>query len=402
MARGARLAWIGALGVVGGATVWACLPDLTPNLCGNGRIDADETCDPGGGGNTNAGCSSTCAILCDLGAFGDAGPVARVLDTSSNHCYFTYKKPLTHDDAQYRCALQNGHLVTFVDNEEVGDVFGNGSTIPPSWPKDARYWIGLEAVSPGSSYFSAASFEPGWPAVGATCSGCFAKGVARGALEAVDGGPGAGPSTCAVGVNVALDDGTTAVTGAKATAQVLCEREPPGSRSTPCFGGAFCFGIAATTQYRYLYNPTRMTAANAETFCSRINGDAGRPSSLVVFESGAQREQVEYELRQTRLVQVDGGTTPTPPEFWIGLASRLSRGDGGTTKIEWVWDDGVVAAPTSSGSRPSAWGNDQPPGNAKANVRAYIVNQDSYDTGLAYAKNPVAGSADLYPFVCRY
>ncbi len=80
-------------------------------------------------------------------------------------------------------------------------------------------------------------------------------------------------------------------------------------------------------------------------------------------------------------------------------------GDAGPdagVKVEWIWDDGQLAA-----TRPLVWGNGEPQSKAmpKAGlpVRAYIQIQGTYDTGLAQVRaNDYDNPQDYAASVCQY
>jgi hypothetical protein len=373
----------------------ACLPDLAPNLCGNGYIDPGETCDPGV--NITAGCSSGCQVVC---AESPSEGKRYFFDSPfSDHCYFTSKKVETFDNAVYSCQQQgSAHVVTFVDDDEVGSVSKHLSSL---WPEGARYWVGFDRTVGGGPYTAESNNEPGWNSP-ANCSGCFLHGVTGSVLPVADGGAEAGAPECVVAASVLASTNTMEVIGRNATAEVVCEREPVGSRSVPCFDGSFCFNVLATTK-GYVYSPVALPPDAAEAHCRALT-DAGT-ASLVVFASRAEREQVIYELSQLRLLN-GGGDIPN--QFWIGLSAPApAPADGGASggldagvTDPWVWDDGVRAATSPTVSHPSVWGNHQPATSVSA--RAYINIQNGYDTGLAYAESDNPSSPQAYPFVCQH
>lgn len=398
-------------GLVGTVAVWACLPGLVPNLCGNGHIDPGEECDPGRG--QNPGCNSVCRISCDAGS-------SNFVDfATSGHCYFTFAKPLDHDNAFDSCAGPNaGHLVTFADDTEAEHVAGTTSPLRATWPKGVRfYWVGLDdtkavekAPTVQSEYRADMPLEPGWSGP-ARCPGCYLRGVnatlpGKGTgspttkLTVASTGTDAGAPQYGV-VEERASDEATELTGTLALAQVICEREPVGARSVPCFDGSFCFDVVAQSRKRYLYNPAAATASAAEQFCRSLSPDAGT-SSLVTFKLRSEREQVIWELSQLVGLQVDGGGTPLPSAFWIGLSAEPVATDAGAdagSPLVWRWDDGSSVTATAEGSPPSVWGNLQPP-QVSTGARAYIVvNYTAYDTGLAYAR---PDDGQKYPFVCEY
>ena len=387
------LGLVAGVGIVAVIVVSACLPDLPPNLCGNGHIDPNEGCDPGT--STNPGCDLNCAILCQQ-TQGD--PHTYYFDENlSAHCYFTTADQETEDIASFGCGQEKAHLVTFVDDVELNGVIDG---LASKWSMDPRFWVGFSQSDAGS-YFALAPHEPGWNTQ-SSCSGCFLHGVGVGLPPVADGGAEAGFPTEIVATQLTSSDfATMDVMGPAATASVVCEREPVGARSVPCFSESFCFDTLVTkgTGKGYLYSPSPATFSAAEATCRSLS-DAGN-ASLVVFESRAEREQVIYELTQVPLLK--GGVEP-PSQFWIGLHTQTftepgKSPDGGVrTGLEWVWDDGNPASPTSTGSRPSVWGNHQPAGSGPSH--AFIQLQSTYDTGLAYAREDT--DAVQLPFVCQY
>jgi hypothetical protein len=387
MAHGIRrLGWVGGLGVVGAAVAWACLPNLTPNLCGNGMIDPGESCDPGANPSVYPGCDPVCQVVCAAATDGGASYYDSPF---SNHCYLTFRKSEDNTNGAVLCGQQGGHLVTFVDDDEVGHV----NDLARSWPDNPRYWVGLESPYPNGPYSTPGSvepFEPGWRPV-ADCAGCFMHGTPGNALPTVDGGAEAGPSDYVVATDLQHQEGTMAVTGARARAQVVCEREPPGSRATKCLTDSFCFSVLASPKH-YVFTPDALLPEAAEAACRAVT-DAGTPS-LVVFDSRAEREQVVYELNQIGTfqgIEVQG-------QFWIGLSVGLQAGDAGA---DWVWDDHTSASPLSANPHPSVWGDHQPT-NAPPPARAYIntLQDNGYDNGLARAAAESSGLQ--FPFVCQY
>ncbi len=388
--------------LLGGAIVVACLPSLGTSLCGNGHIDPNETCDPGANPQVDPGCSSSCEIVC---LPPDGGGAFLDLDVS-NHCYFTSKATAPYDIGAYTCGLVHAHPVTFVDGREVTSVVNNLE----AWLSTGRFWVGMQRSS-GSGPYSALNVyapEPGWD-VPKNCQGCFM--YPDGGLAPVDGGAEAGTDECVAGeVGVAVGHPSMVVTGRNAEAQVVCEREPVGSRSVPCYGSSFCFDVLATsgasarTSKGYLFNPLPASVLDAEKFCRNLTD--GGSSSLVVFESRAEREQVLYELHQ--VLELPGGANTFPtPGFWIGLHIASADAGGGAAGCLgprgrplplWVWDDGVPASCSSTGRRPSVWGDGQP---GESTGDAYVNLTGGYDTGLAYAQGEDMGQETL-PYVCQY
>jgi len=404
MARWAYgVGWFGGLGAAVAGLIAACLPDLAPNLCGNGHIDPGESCDPGP--NADPGCSATCKLVCPPPP-NDAGR-SFIDNASSNHCYYATRGTQTFSDGLDSCFQLSAHVVTVVDSDEAGDMV---TQFGPIWPGGARYWLGLQRTSSILPYTSSGPNEPGWAAP-AKCPGCFAYGLTakQTVIPSPDAGVDAAATGCVVTAGLAPNTGgKVEAAGCDEKAEVICEREPVGARSVPCLGGtAFCFDVLATfnpnvpsgASKHYVYNPTPMTASDAEAFC-RSSLDAGK-ASLVVFESRAEREQVIYELSQITSL-LPGGGRVMPSQLWIGLSGPVDagvRGDAGRAAA-WVWDDGVHASPTATGARPSVWGNYEP--KAGASGRAYIQVQASYDTGLAYVRNDSPSNPQQYPSVCQY
>jgi hypothetical protein len=416
-----------AAGTGSAAVIAACLPSLAANQCGNGHIDPGEQCDPGG--SPDPGCTSNCLIACPYDSLGDGGR-AFVDNPVSNHCYFTADIQASYDDANYACQGPLGaHLVTFVGQDEVKDVVSNLSA---AWSKNGRFWVGFQQTDPSKTYPRYAtnvSDEPGWatPTVSMKtvtypCSGCYLYQYDPAVIPPLDAGPDAGADKSIVATD--LDPSASVVAkmaqmGPKAMAQVVCEREPRGSRSGPCGGGeAFCFTVMAEVTKHYVYNPNPATADEAEGYCRRFT-DAGT-GMLVVFESRAEREQIIYELSQLRRVR---GYPDPPTSFWIGLTGELvgpdggvlqagAMADGGTTDagasdagtVIWVWDDTIKASLYSWEERPSVWGNLEPAVSPTVGIplRAFVLLDDSYDTGLAHVRHQDPERQTSAPFVCQY
>src|SRR5487761_1596976 len=126
----------GLLGVV-----LACLPDLTvtplpTDTCGSGVVDLarGEACDPGDAGAT--GCTATCAIDCEGGAVDDA----------SGHCYFWISGVDSYPLGKSKCSAAGGHVVSFVDPNEVAFVLAQTKTLPNA-PSGSSAWLALEQQS---------------------------------------------------------------------------------------------------------------------------------------------------------------------------------------------------------------------------------------------------------------
>jgi hypothetical protein len=229
-------------------------------------------------------------------------------------------------------------------------------------------------------------------------------GTGRASLPIVDGGTDAAQGI--VSTNLEPSYGVMEAVAQGALAHVVCEREPAGARSAPCSDdpSSFCFTVLATLSQKkhYRYNPTSVSAEDAEKYCKALTD--GGTSSLVVFGSRAEREQVIYELSQLNLLP-GGGVEGVPSFFWIGL--RLVVPDGGVhdggASVEagaYVWDDGVRAGTLSTDSRPSVWGIEEPKTKGAMSARAYVQMHNDYDNGLAHARSS-DGGAPYYPFVCQ-
>jgi len=388
-----------------GALAWqACLPGLIPELpdagvdagpmcggfpcCGDGviEVDAGETCDLGSG-NMSPFCQG-CRVVC---AAPDGGS-GRIDDSVSNHCYFEFgsDKTATEGDASATCTRLGAHIVTFADPAEVDFVVQDLDRGAP------RYWVGLTRRGPGDggTYASAAATEdePGWAAATA-CLGCYSPGIVRQrTLPEVDGGSEAGPPSCVV----ASSNATAAAEaiGCAAQAKVICEQEPVGHRSQPC-GSGVCFDLVATRGSKHYFLSTeKKPAPAAASYCNHTFRDDGGPNgTLVIFESGAEREQLIWELLQS-----PGGP---PSQFWIGLSSLADdAGVDGGPAIAWFWDDFSPAGTTPASSPPPVWGAAQPQRTAGAGLHAYIQISPRYDTGLAYAEESMRNVS--LPFVCQW
>jgi hypothetical protein len=404
--RALGVAVVACVGVAAGAIVGsgACLPDLSTINCGNGHIDPHESCDPGV--TPNPGCTSLCEIYCPAQP-GDGN--SYFFDQLSNHCYVSPITPSvavqTYAEAQSTCQQLGGHIVTYVDEEEVADV---AQFFAPVLPSGAAYWVGLSGASAAGPFASESAYEPGWN-VSTQCSGCFLHGLTPGSSPPViDAGADVGASPAILAASRPSNNGVMEVIGQGARERVVCEREPPGARSSVCADGAqFCFSVQATSK-RYLYHPAATTALAAEAYCRGfLDAGTGR---LVVLESRPEREQVIYELRQLHLLQVQlsQGGTAIPAGFWIGLSGAVTTRDGGVTydagaagALDWVWDDGVRASASSTGSRPAVWGNHEPPAKTTLPSRAYIQFVSTYDTGLASTRSN-NDESQTFPFVCEY
>ena len=399
MARGAYfLAGGFALGAAS-VSLWlgmaACLPDLiavppdagfdahVPANCGNGIIDteAGEACDPGSGPGAamNPGCSR-----CQISCLAPDGGLS-LIDRTTNHCYFTFPGLTSQAHGKTECAAKNAeaHLVTFAGQAEV-------ATVAAKVPR--RIWVGLDRqLSPDGGlepyYGSVHPDEPGW-APSSECSGCYAPGITtNAALPVVAGGRADAGPACVTTLNE-----RAGATDCSSHATVVCEREPVGHRSQSCRSNAgdqgYCFDLLATmgSSKHYFYTPSLKTWSFAETYCAtETGGHLGAGGNLVSLESGAEREQLLWELSQSGHL---------PDSFWIGLSAVAT--DSGP--VDWVWQNGKGAGAIATSNPPSVWGDHEPSAGARPKLGAYIqMNAASYDTGLAH-DDPTT----KLPFVCQW
>ena len=384
---------------VAGLAGAACLPELfaTPDAgrpvgCGDGIItpDAGETCDPGP--FSDPSCTNDCRVACAPGPDGGGG---FYVDPSSNHCYMAYSAQASETEATQICNSLGAHVVTLVNPAETTAVVDkvNGGA--------SRYWVGLKRQGQGMTYSSVriGNDEPGW-APASTCTGCYAPNVARQqGLIVVDGGADAGPPECVIG----RSSGAAETIGCNASAKVICEREPVGSRSYDCTNG-YCFNLVATAgqKHYYLSSVARPAAAAASYCTSHFRSDGGPNGTLVILYSDEEREQLVWELLQ---LGASRGITP-PATFWIGLTATTSdagAADGGKPPLVWEWDDFTPDGLTSvSSPRPSVWGGVSlnPDPTATAGLRAYLELSSRYDTGLVHSDQMNRGGA--LPFVCEW
>jgi hypothetical protein len=327
------------------ASIFACLPELSPlkeaagvdaadetssvptSTCGNDFIDDDagEVCDPGEAVATSTTCID-CLIQCTGG----------LVDRESGHCYFLANTSATYEQAAEAC--KGGHVVT-VDSDREAELVDSITSLP--------YWVGYQTGVGG--YRSVVPTEPGFTVDGG-CAGCYVRGL----TSANDGGE------CVV----AADGGWSLSSCTGTTAATICEREPLGKRSFFChLGATYCATTTFTVgKKRYLlyYVTSAARSANAAAAeCAQHDG--GR---LVVFESREEREQIVQELLRLEV--------ETPFSAWIGATS-----DGGA----WTWDNG---RPVDDGGLPSPWGTDQPSADAG---RAFIrIGSAFLDSQLAQAE----------------
>lgn len=414
--RGARLMWL-----VGGAAaaasvtgiVVSCLPDLdavpaqtdsAAGLCGNGRIDIDagEQCDPGTKGSV-PGCSH-CQLQCDAGE----GQYGSYVDPSSDHCYFLLSQEAGPFDKASACSEQRAHVVTLGTAEEYVTLTNFGNLRLMEEP--VGFWLGVREIPPDAGAdaapdvtpdaapdgpYRAVVDEPGFSSHLGECMGCFVPFTTRGGLV-----PSREPASC---VSWSRNTPRWSATECDAgNVMTLCEREPSGSRSYPC-GDLLCFDVLTEarqgTRKTYVWNPSgeKVTADSGASFCDGLS-DAGL-SSLVVFQTPQQREQIFYELMHLPLPPHAG----PPTDFWVGLTSRrFGRKDGGFGPVTWLWDDGRVHPPLP-------WG-DQEPVAEQPFVRAYASQTGAtydkpgttYDTQLMHAQDPLTdGGIEVHAVLCQ-
>lgn len=360
-------------------SAYACLPELEgppagpaapmvvrPVTCGDGLIEpaASEECDPGDAGDAGVpGCTRQCVAACEGQVLSD-----------TRHCYFFLPGILDFAAATQACASRGAHVVTFASADEVASV---SSELPkPKGAADARtYWVGLRQIlngGPGlARYASVTGDEPGFSPP-SQCPGCYGDLGGAAAFPKLDAGADAGPYECVVAGTRAVptDPWYRAACGTRAN--VVCEREPVGTRAYACNGGT-CIQLALTMAVkRYLFVPSPSTPAEAARSCAQLA--KGR---LVVYASNEEREELFRELGRARVLSAF-------PEFWIGLSFDADSG-------AWAWEDKVSAdnrAPWAEGEPKSA-----------APVRAYSARATgSYDTQLARS---LTGDGEL-PFLCEY
>jgi hypothetical protein len=368
-----------ALAVLGGWVGWACLPDLAPlpraaaSYCGDGVVDwqkdsgPGEECDPGEAGAP--GCSNVCTIDCPSGG---------IVDPRSQHCYFLRDQAASLREANAACRAEGAHVVTFASEDEYRFVHTWFTSV--TRPADAFFWIGLEGnATTAYAYLSTATDEPGFAAPDASvCEGCYGRVPDGGQYFAVPDGGATAPRQflCVVATRLAQLPWYQAACSLPTRGPVtVCEREPLGSRASPCDGGR-CVDVPRTQgTKRYVLVTTPATASAAASACK-----AFAAGSLVVFDTREEREQVGREV--ARLLPRDGTPAST---FWIGLSSQ-----GGA----WRWDDGRPAAAV-----PPVWGDFEPrPGASAARAYVELGPPDDYDTSLAHADGDAARAR---PFVCQ-
>ncbi len=369
------------------AAAGACLPDLSviaeadagsfddasPALaCGNGVIDtADgggEQCDPGADAEVT-GCTGGCRIACEGRR-----------DPKTNHCYFAPgQRDTKYSDAVTRCKVARAHVVTLNSQEEV-------ATVRELAADESGYWVGVLHNPSLGAYRPDQPEEPGFPftsragvPAAGPCEGCFTVGADAGVLPVE---ADASDTSCVASrdggwfqVPCGPEDG-----GALVARPTVCEREPVGVRTlVDCPIGAWCFDVPATAgQKRYFIFNTPVDPDLAAASCRAVTGSDGTRGALLTLASREERQQVAHEIVQHSPEAVE-------QQLWIGLSS-----DAGT----WTWDDGVPAS-----SRPSPWGNAQPP--SASAPRAYMrITVTTYDTQLAYADNPTT-PATRRLYICQ-
>ena len=306
-----------------------------------------ETCDPGETGAI--GCSATCTVVCE-------GAVS----VATRHCYFVAGKATSFGEASELCRAASAHVVTFAGDDEVRSV----ESAAPS----GDYWVGL--TRDGTLVYSPEGRdEPGHPEPPETgpCTGCFARTADGGTFPDVAGTTTTG---CLVAVP-GLREPWRRVSCTKAAKayDVLCEREPPGSRGEPCTGGV-CIRLPFTPK-RYIYVPSAASSADAREGCRALGG------SLVVLESPEEREELARELAR---FSPEAGV-------WVGLA-RLEV-DG-----PFIWENGK---PESL----KFWADREPDRDSKPKVptRAFFdFPRGRYDTRLLRA----AEGDRSRPYLCQY
>jgi len=359
------------------STELGCLPDpdrptsdagtdtgstIAARACGDGFIDPTleagaEECDPGLRGGP--GCTPSCKVECNGG----------MIDPVTKHCYFRVGRNDSEQGASTACGQTQGHVITFVSDNEVGFIADAGLANVGNMP--SQFWVGLSFVSKYLGYQSDSygNGEPGWnyPDLSAACPGCYARTGSDASTYFPPLGPGsdAGPE-CVYADSLTEWHHSPCSNAPKH--DTLCEREPPGSRATVCNGG-ICITVAQTNK-RYLFVPSDTTADDAKTSCQLLNG------SLVILETREEREQLAHEIAQ--YTGKEGAT------FWVGLAANAAG--------NLVWDD------SSAAGRPSTLGIDA--GAATPNARVFISlgTSDPIDRGLGHLDD----ATSLHPYVCQY
>ncbi len=343
--------------------VAACLPDLREfpaetvgGRCGDGYVDGptgaapEEACDPGDVGAL--GCSPTCALVCEGG-----------VRLATKHCYFLAGSTNSYAAAAERCRAAGAHVVTFGGADEIASV----DAIVPA----GDYWVGLVKDLTTEAYTPERGLgEPGYPAPPKTgpCPGCFARADPGQSFPAEAGA--SGELGCLIARRGATSPWRAAPCARASPADVVCEREPPGTRAEGCPGGV-CVRLSPTTK-RYLFVPAPALEPEAAAGCASFG------ARLVLLESPEEREELAREIARL---------SPDLAGVWIGLA----RAAGATA---FLWDD--EAAPTSR--REPMWADKEP--QATGPSRAYLdLTRGGYDTRLVRARDEAGKTR---PYVCQY
>ena len=340
------------LGAAAGASLVAasaCLPDLVaartsndlgapdvvpvnPPTCGDGVIDTienggstNEECDPGDAGSV--GCTADCKIACEGG----------VIDPVMGHCYYVAGATPNYPEAPSLCVAAHAHVVTLGTEREVELVNAAHLT-------DGGFWTGLQLIS-AVGYVTPRFIEPGWPATGNACPGCFAVAADdAGRFANEDAG-----SDCVLAGGARWSEHAC---GGRDVVSVVCEREPVGQRIYFC-GGPNCTDIPATFGTKRYVLPTELVAGtDAVAACAPYG-------SLVMLDSAEEREQLVREL-VTRF--------PAPQTVWIGLSVHAGAP---------AWDDGKA-------DRPAPWANNEPAMDGRAFLSIADPQVITFDTQLAH------------------
>jgi hypothetical protein len=343
-------------------TVGACLPDLrvfpaetVGGRCGDGYVDGptsaapEEACDPGDVGAI--GCSPTCTLVCEGG-----------VRLATKHCYFLAGAATSYAGASQLCRAAGAHVVTFAGADEIASVDAIVSA--------GDYWVGLVKDPTTEAYAPERRDEPGYPAPPKTgpCLGCFARADPT---QSFPPEPGAsGELGCLIARRGASTPWQAAPCARSKAADVVCEREPPGTRAEGCPGGV-CVRLSPTTK-RYLFVPSPAVEPDAAAGCASFGG------RLVLLESPEEREELAREIARL---------SPDLAGVWIGLA----RAAGATA---FLWDD--ETAPPSL--REPMWADKEPL--ATGPSRAYLdLTRGGYDTRLVRAHDETSKAR---PYVCQY
>jgi hypothetical protein len=117
----------------------------TPLGCGNGTVEAGETCDDGVANSDVPTVAATCTTHCRRRARCGtlAGSLTARIDPDSGHCYVAWAGPENHGNAQRLCEERGGALVSITSAAEDAIV----RALAPS----GRRWIGLVSRRPGAS-----------------------------------------------------------------------------------------------------------------------------------------------------------------------------------------------------------------------------------------------------------